>query len=157
MHILSHGRATMPPIKPFRMFYHLQSHRGQQYYQKNVLGLYFRAWKFVLFLPVTLTFSFWLFEEHAQGDKWIFIFIIKYKVKVAQSCLTLSDPMDYIVHGILKARILEWVAFPFSRRSSQPRDQTQVSCIAGRFFTNWATRGTATYSSILAWRILWTV
>ena len=44
------------------------------------------------------------------------------KVKVAQSCLTLCDPMDYTVHGILQARILEWVAFPFSRGSSQPRD-----------------------------------
>ena len=42
------------------------------------------------------------------------------KVKVAQSCLTLCNPMDYIVHGILQARILEWVAFSFSRRSSQP-------------------------------------
>ena len=48
--------------------------------------------------------------------------------------------MDYIVHEILQARILEWVAFPFSRGSSQPRDQTQVSHIAGRFFTSWATR-----------------
>ena len=61
------------------------------------------------------------------------------KVKVTQPCLTLCDPMDCI-HGILQARILEWVAFPFSRGSSQPRDQTQVSCIAGRFFTIWATR-----------------
>ena len=43
-------------------------------------------------------------------------------------------------HGILQARILEWVAVPFSSRSSQPRDWTQVSCIAGRFFTSWATR-----------------
>ena len=57
------------------------------------------------------------------------------KVKVAQSCLTLCDPMGYTVHGILQARILEWVAFPFSRGSSQPRDQTQGSCIVGRFFT----------------------
>ena len=48
--------------------------------------------------------------------------------------------MDYAVHGILQARILEWVAFPFSRGSSQPRDQTQVSHIAGGFFTIWATR-----------------
>ena len=62
------------------------------------------------------------------------------KVKVAQSCPTLCDSVDYTVHGILQARILEWVAFPFSRGSSQPRDQTQVSCIAGRFFTSWATR-----------------
>ena len=58
------------------------------------------------------------------------------KVKVAQSCLTLCNPMDYTVHGILQARIPEWVAFPFSRGSSQPRDQTQVSRIAGRFFTS---------------------
>ena len=62
------------------------------------------------------------------------------KVKVAQSCLTLCDPEDYMVHWILQARILEWVAFPFSRGSSQYRDQTQVSRFAGRFFTIWATR-----------------
>ena len=48
--------------------------------------------------------------------------------------------MDYTVHEVLQARILEWVAFPFSRGSSQPRDWTQVSHIAGRFFTSWATR-----------------
>ena len=58
------------------------------------------------------------------------------KVKVAQSCLTLCNPMDYTVHGIFQARILEWVAFPFFRGSSQPRDWTQVSHIAGRFFTS---------------------
>ena len=48
----------------------------------------------------------------------------------------LCDHMGYMVHGILQARILEWVAFPFSRGSSQPRDQTQDSCIAGGFFTS---------------------
>ena len=48
--------------------------------------------------------------------------------------------MDYTDYGILQARILEWAAFSFSRRSSQPRDQTQVSCIAGGFFTSRATR-----------------
>jgi len=53
------------------------------------------------------------------------------EVKVARSCLTLCDSMDYIVHEILKARILEWVAILSYRESSQPRDQTQVSCIAG--------------------------
>ena len=58
------------------------------------------------------------------------------KLKVTQSCLILCDPVDYTVHGILQARILEWVAFPFSRESSQPRDQTQVSHIAGGFFTS---------------------
>ena len=58
------------------------------------------------------------------------------KVKVFQLCSTLCDSMDYKVHGILQARILEWVVFPFFRQSSQSRDQTQVSCIAGGFFTN---------------------
>ena len=47
-------------------------------------------------------------------------------MKVTQSRLTFCDPMDYTVHGILQARILEWVAFPFSRGASQPRDQTRV-------------------------------
>ena len=63
-------------------------------------------------------------------------------MKVAQLCQTLWNPMDYtvLVHGILQARILVWVAFPFSRGSSQPRNQTGVSCTAGRFFTNWAMR-----------------
>ena len=64
------------------------------------------------------------------------------KVDVAQSCRTLCDPMGYTVHEILQTRILEWVAFPFSRGSSQPRDQTQVSHMAGGFFTSWATRET---------------
>ena len=54
----------------------------------------------------------------------------KVKVKVAQLCPTLCNPMDCIVHGVLQARILEWVAFPLSRGSSQPRDWTQVSRIA---------------------------
>jgi len=53
------------------------------------------------------------------------------EVNVAQSCPTFCYPMDYMVHGILQARILEWVAFPFSRGSSQPTGQTQVSHIAG--------------------------
>ena len=69
----------------------------------------------------------------------------KVKVLVSQLCLTLWSPMDYSlpgssVHGIFYVKILEWVAIAFSRVSSQPRDWTQVSCIAGRFFTIWATR-----------------
>ena len=71
--------------------------------------------------------------------------IHKVKVKVVQSCPTLCNPVDCTVsgasvHGILQARILEWVAVPFSRGSSQPRDGTQVSCIAGGFFTLWTTK-----------------
>ena len=66
-------------------------------------------------------------------------------VLVTQLCLTLCHPMDCSlpgssVHGILQARILEWVAISFSRGSSQPRDKTQVSCIAGSFFTIWTIR-----------------
>ena len=58
------------------------------------------------------------------------------KVKVTESCPTLCDPMDYTVHGILQARILEWVAVPISMGSSQTKDPTQVSQIAGGFFTS---------------------
>ena len=57
-------------------------------------------------------------------------------VTVAQLCLTLCDPVDYTVHGILQVRILEWVAVPFCRGSSQLRDQTQVSHTASGFFTS---------------------
>ena len=66
-------------------------------------------------------------------------------VLVTQSYLTFCNsmdcsPPDSSVHGILQARILDWVAIPFSGGSSQPRDRTWVSCIAGRFFNVWATR-----------------
>ena len=77
------------------------------------------------------------------GNPWPWV---ESKLLVTWSCLTLCDPMDCSspgpsVHGILQTRILEWVAIPFSRRSSQPRDCTGVSCItAGKFFTFWATR-----------------
>ena len=76
------------------------------------------------------------------------------KVKVAQLCPTLCYPMYYSppgssIHGTLQARILEWVAISFSRGSSSPRDQTQVSHIAGGFFTVWATR-----EALLPYRLL---
>ena len=57
-----------------------------------------------------------------QSDGYLVSQVFTGKVKVAQSCPTLWDPIDYTVHGILQARILEWVAIPFSRGSSQPRD-----------------------------------
>ena len=72
--------------------------------------------------------------EHActHSGKTIYLgFTVSQHVKVK-----VCDPMDYRVHGILQVRILEWVPFPFSRGSPQPRDQTQVSGIAGRFFTS---------------------
>ena len=62
-------------------------------------------------------------ENYCRILVWFpFTWGVKVKVNVAQSCPTLCDPMDYTVHGILQARMLEWVAFPFSRGSSQPRD-----------------------------------
>ena len=75
------------------------------------------------------------------------------EVNVAKSCPTLCDLMDSSlpgssVHGILWARILEWVAFPFSGGSSQPRDQTQVSHTAGRIFTRWTTKEAQEYQSV---------
>ena len=96
--------------------------------------------------------------------------------EIAQSCLTLCDLVDCSppgssIHGILQARILEWVVISFSRESSRPRDRTQVPRIAGRHFNLWATRedfsiyplvGTflekaiAPHSSTLAWKIPWT-
>ena len=77
-------------------------------------------------------------EEDYRGEVLFPTYHIKAKVKVTQSCPTLCNPMHYSVHEILQARILEWVVFLFSRESSQPRDQAQVSCIAGGFLTSWA-------------------
>ena len=81
------------------------------------------------------------------------IHFMKIKVLIAQLCLTLRDPMDCglsgsSLHEILQARMLEWVAVPFSRGSLQPRDWTCVSCNAGRFFTIWATREASGYNRV---------
>ena len=85
---------------------------------------------------------------------WNF-YILGLKVKFTQSCPSLWDPMDCSlpgssVHWILRARILEWVAIPFSQGSSQLRDWTQVSHIVGRIFTIWATREAQEYWSGLS-------
>ena len=73
------------------------------------------------------------------------------KVKVAQSCPALCNTMGYTVHRILQARILEWVAFSFSKGSSQPRDRTHVSRIAGRLFTSRVTREAREYRPLVIW------
>ena len=85
--------------------------------------------------------------------------IISVKVLVTQSCRTLCDPMDCSlpgcsVHGILQARILEWVAISFSRGTSWPRDQTRVSWITHRFFTIWAIREAIYYLKVFSNKIL---
>ena len=85
----------------------------------------------------------------AKGIWLIFYMLVPHPerktILVSQLCPTHCNPMDCsppssFVHGILQARILEWIAMLFSRGSSWPRDWTWVSCIAGRFFTTWATR-----------------
>ena len=80
-----------------------------------------------------------------MSDKKVKAQQITHQVLVIQLCPTLCNPIDCSppgssVHGIFQARILEWVVMPFSRVSSWPRGQTQVSCIVRRFFTIWATR-----------------
>ena len=80
-----------------------------------------------------------------QETSWTNVLHNEMLCLVAHSCLTLCDPMDYTVHEILQPRILEWVAVPFSKRSYQPRGRTQVSGIAGGFFTSWGTREAEEY------------
>ena len=79
------------------------------------------------------------------GHDWVTKQVLCTELTIeSESPSVVSDSLymdhTYTVHGILQARILEWVAFPFSKATSQPRDQTPFSCIAGRFFTSWATR-----------------
>ena len=109
---------------------------------------YFKIF-FLLFIYFYFTILYWFaIHQHASTmgfyikvnfvgnsvdlDYRVYIIL---EVKVAQLCLILCDPMD-LVHGIIQTIVLEWVAFPFSRGSSRPRDQTLVSHIAGRFFTS---------------------
>ena len=102
----------------------------------------------------TLTDSLWLlclgrWQGQKQEDKSGMHFHLpligrlEQECMHAQSCPTLCDPMDYSlpgssVHGIIQARILEWVAISFSRRSSRPRDQTCISCIGSWILNHWA-------------------
>ena len=99
------------------------------------------------FFFVVKIFTIYFLSEVQVCHAMLLTIITIVKVKVTQSCLRLCNPIDYTVHGILQARVLEWVAFPFSIGSSQPRDQTQVSHIAGRFLTSWAIREAQEYWS----------
>ena len=75
----------------------------------------------------------------------VFLWWLHVSKLLSHACPTLWDPMVYTVREILPARILEWIAVPFTRGSSQPRDRTQISHIVGRFFTSWATREAQEY------------
>ena len=72
----------------------------------------------------------WIHIIQLQKWKWMLLSLVR---------LFATPWTLYTVHGILQARILEWIAVPFSRESSQPRDRSQFSCTAGRLFTSWAT------------------
>ena len=111
-------------------------------------------WKLHLIVLRIIKFlHFWLwiiqfYNKNKLNLQWSLQLLWVYLV--AQLCPTLCNPMDYSppdssVHGIFKARILEWVAMPSSRESFQPRDGIQVSRIAGGFFTIWATRKNQEY------------
>ena len=94
--------------------------------------------------PPSMGFSKQKYTARVQMLTLTFMSWCDVKVKVSQSCLTLCDPKDcslpgFSVHGILQARTMEWVTVPFARASCLPRDQTQVSRIAGGFFTVWVT------------------
>ena len=93
---------------------------------------------------VTKTLSLSLFTVQGIGSSNMFYA----KWELLSCVLLFATPWTWnTVHGLLQARILEWVAFPFSRESYQSRDRTQVSRTAGRFFTSWATREAQEYRS----------
>ena len=109
-------------------------------YKVSLLLLFYLFLGFLFCIGVQLINNVVIVSGEQQRDSAVLM-----KVKVAPSCPALCDPMDCSlpgssVHGILWARILEWVAISFSRISSQPRDWTWVSRIAGRHFTIWAIR-----------------
>ena len=108
----------------------------QQIHEPQLLGYFFTMTLILYWIFLTLQLDIViLYVQYC-----LYICPWKVKVKVAQLCLTVCDPTDYTVHGILQVRILEWVAFSFAKGSSQPGNQTGVSCIAGRFFTSLALR-----------------
>ena len=98
-----------------------------------------QEWDWALYLLPFNYLLLWTVYKYIFFIKIIFYYTCE--VEVSQSCPILCNPIDYTVHGMLQIRILEWVAYPFSSGSSQPRNRTEVSCIAGGFFTSWATRG----------------
>ena len=126
-------------------------------------------WRLIA-LPYRIVFCctiIWISHKciYISPTSWACLPIISYLFSVLYHCMKESEsvshsavsdsfatysPPSSSVHAILHARLLEWVAIPFSRRSSPPGDQTQVSCTAGRFSTIWATRETPYHCIVLA-------
>ena len=138
----------------FRFFFPFL-HTDVHFFQHHLLNSFPLSHCLFCFVKCHLTIFMWPFFWLPIPSHWCIclffyqyhtvLITVKVKVLVTQSCPTLCDPMNCSppgssVHGILQARILEWVAILFFRESSQPRDQTWVSRIADRFFTIWAMR-----------------
>ena len=105
-------------------------------------GKFFTTWAISPFLKLKLADGLCILLCFSNN---LLLDLLLWLCLVTQSCSTLCNTMDCSppgssVHGVLQARLLECVAIPSYRGSSQPRDQTPVSCIAGRFFTVWASR-----------------
>ena len=123
-----------PPRKPNRLY--------QCFVEIESLGSWLRSW-------LSYLLAMWLCISY-HPRLWLSFPIYTIWKWVTQSCPTLFDTMDYAVYGILQARILEWVAIPFSSGSSWPRNWTKVSRIAGGFFTTWVTRETQCDNNIIS-------
>ena len=131
--------SLVKPLISISPFYHQFSSQFTRFY--NWLNIWNTCWKHKLALLshiVSFTHKCTCTHTHfftrkgicsPQQERRDIMSLYNKAVIIAQLCLTLCDPMDYTVHGILQTRILDWVAVPFSRVSSQPRDWTQVSSL----------------------------
>ena len=141
-------RKTITTLKQYgyrwgRMWTSMHWRNTMKFWGQNVKGIG-PPWNHIKFFLSDPGNSYFMPDSMKESQAKLISLL---KMKVPQSCLTLCDhdPMDYTVHSILQARILKWVAFSFSRGSSQPRDWIQVSHIADWFFTSWATREAQEY------------
>ena len=108
-------------------------------YKKNVYSKF--SLSMIMEYSYSLNHALWFFSWNLLHlCSFIPLDLSKKFLYILYKCDNNNYIVLYTVHGILQVRILEWVAFPFSRRSSQPRNGTQVSLIAGGFFANWTIR-----------------
>ena len=118
-------------------------------YRPWALGMVLKGWNILSTWKQVEQLWQWMEKPQLVTSSLLLWFLLwnRSEVKVTRSCLTLFDSMDRTVQGIFQARIVEWVAIPLSRGSSQSKDWTQVSHIASRFFTSQARREAQDYWS----------